>query len=273
MPDDAVCFDWNVCTVDWCDPGAGCVNDGTGVTGPCNDENPCTTDDVCQGDAAGTCAGAVAFPPQAEGPLVVPKNRYLSFVPDNPGRQTALRVTLTSLPEPFTGFNGTTMWVDSPVEVSEAPGSSGDGPSPTFIGAALRCSPHCMNWGALGLVHVFDDEIVPGALYDVQAIDCACGFSDESGYSSPLTVSTSIRGDIVGHCGVTPCTPPDGLADFGDISALVDKFKNVEGAPIKARADLSADVPNSKIDFMDISDCVDAFQGDPYAFDGPSGCP
>lgn len=51
------CDDGNVCTVDTCDPVTGCDNDGTGVTIGCDDNNACTTNDVCQGDAAGTCEG------------------------------------------------------------------------------------------------------------------------------------------------------------------------------------------------------------------------
>ncbi|MGB2987124.1 MAG: C25 family cysteine peptidase [Phycisphaerae bacterium] len=272
-PDDAVCYDGNVCTVDWCDVEAGCINDGTGVTDPCDDEDPCTTDDVCQGDAAGTCAGMVALPPRPEEPTIVPKNRFISFVPDNPGQQTALRVTLTSLPEPFTGFNGTVMWVDGSVEVSETPSNPGNTPPPTFMGAELGCSPRCMDWSALGPIHVFDGEIVPGAVYDVQAINCICAFSDESNYSSPLTVSTSIWGDLVGNCDVMPCTPPDGQVDFIDISAAVDKFRNLPGAPIKARTDIASDVPDKVVDFIDILYIVEAFRGLPYPFDGPSGCP
>jgi hypothetical protein len=54
---DEDCEDFNPCTIDTCDPGIGCVFDGTGVTDPCDDNNACTENDVCQGDAAGTCAG------------------------------------------------------------------------------------------------------------------------------------------------------------------------------------------------------------------------
>jgi hypothetical protein len=86
-------------------------------------------------------------------------------------------------------------------------------------------------------------------------------------------VSTSKWGDLVGDCGVTPCTPPDGVVDFVDISAVVDKFKDLPGAPRKARADLSPDYLDKVIDFDDISSVVDAFRGFPYPFDGPDMCP
>jgi hypothetical protein len=51
------CDDGNECTMDSCDPAAGCVHDGTNFRGPCDDQNPCTIHDACQGDRAGTCRG------------------------------------------------------------------------------------------------------------------------------------------------------------------------------------------------------------------------
>ena len=97
--------------------------------------------------------------------------------------------------------------------------------------------------------------------------------SRECGYSAPLAISTSAKWcDITGDCGVTPCSPPNGLIDFIDILAVVEKFKNEEGAPIKARTDLSGNLPDLVIDFVDISYTVDAFRGNPYPFDGPGPC-
>ena len=66
---------------------------------------------------------------------------------------------------------------------------------------------------------------------------------------------------------------PQGVIDFTDISSIVEKFKNLpcepgltSGVPQKARADLinattSLPMPDRKIDFVDISYCVDAFRG------------
>jgi hypothetical protein len=53
----ADCDDGNPCTYDSCHPALGCVHDGTGETGFCDDNSVCTEDDICQGDAAGTCLG------------------------------------------------------------------------------------------------------------------------------------------------------------------------------------------------------------------------
>lgn len=229
-------------------------------------------------DNGGGCftftAGCTASNPvEPEEPSETSKIRYITFVPQNAGRQTALRVTLTDLPAPFEAYEGCQLWVADPGEVTEASGSNGPSPPPTFLLAGLDTVPDCRDWGELGQIDVADDEIVPGATYDVQATDCECNFAVEGSYSAALVISTSQWGDLVGDCGVTPCTPPDGVVDFIDISAMVEKFKNLPGAPRKARADVAPDLADRVIDFLDISYCVEAFRALPYPFDGPNECP
>ena len=82
-----------------------------------------------------------------------------------------------------------------------------------------------------------------------------------------------VWGDVVGDCDVAPCTEPQGVVDFVDITAVVDKFKNLPGAPAKSRVDVGPAVPDQLIDFVDIPWVVDGFRGLPYPFDGPDGCP
>ena len=72
---------------------------------------------------------------------------------------------------------------------------------------------------------------------------------------------------------MTPCTPPDGEVNFIGISAVIDKFKDLPGAPIRARTDLAGSTPDLHVDFANISRVVDAFRGEPYPFYGPSPCP
>ena len=48
------CNDDDVCTSNYCDPAVGCVSSTN--TAPCNDENSCTIDDLCQ---EGLCVGEV----------------------------------------------------------------------------------------------------------------------------------------------------------------------------------------------------------------------
>jgi hypothetical protein len=193
------------------------------------------------------------------------KNRYISFDPENGGVQTALRVTLTNLPPPFDSFNGQFRWAGPPQSYPE---SDAD-PTP-FMGAALQCDPHFRDWSTVGLVHIYGAEIVPSATYDVQAV--ACDTAVEANYSPVLTVKTAKWGDIV-----DPFSPPSPTTqpDFGDISAVVDKFRSDPTAPIKARAQLHPNIPipSASIDFSDISSCVEAFRGGAYPYAGPAACP
>jgi hypothetical protein len=209
--------------------------------------------------------------PVAEAP-VTPKVRYLSFVPGNAGEQTALRLTLVNMPPPFQSFNGTQMWVDAPTDISEVSGKS-DATPPVFSGSRLTCDPVYLDWGAFDEVHVFDRGIVPGAEYAVQSLTAGCDVENETHYSAALTATTSRWGDLVGDCSVTPCTPPNTVVNFDDIASVVDKFKNLGGAPTKPRADLAPDLPDRIVDFVDIPSAVDAFRGRPYPYGGPTGCP
>jgi len=204
--------------------------------------------------------------------VAMAKNRFLSLVPQSSGQQTALRVTVAALPTQFEALEGATFWVGEPFEVSESSGSNGPSP-PNFTAARLQCQPYYTDWGAAGTVHVLHQAIIPGGTYDVQAIDEVCDTLDESRFSSAFRIVQSGWGDIVGDCGVSPCSGPDLRIDFIDISATVDKFRNLPDAPIKARADLAGETPDLVVDFVDISRAVDAFRGESYPFDGPSPCP
>jgi hypothetical protein len=208
-------------------------------------------------------------PPEPEAPIAA-KNRYLSFVPANSGAQTALRVTAVELPPQFGAIEGA-MWAGSPHQIAEESGSSG-ATGETFMGATLSCEPVYADWGGIGLIHIYGAAIVPGAAYEVQAISESCDPDLGVGLSAPLAVITGSWGDVVGDCSATPCTAPNGECNFDDISAVVDKFKNLPGAPIKARVDIAPQLPDRVIDFVDISTLVDAFRGIPYPFDLPDPC-
>jgi len=219
------------------------------------------------------CEGCIPADAPTFAPGAAAKNRYISFVPGKPARFTALQVTLVDLPAAFEALEGTQMWVGAPSSISEIADRLDEEP-PVFTGARLACEPVFLDWSTLGTVDVFDDEIVPGAVYAVQAIDLACGQSAEAYYSAPLTLMTSRWGDLVGRCYVTPCTPPDGTVDMiSDVTAVLDKFKNLPGAPTKARADLAGAVPNAIVDMADVALVLDAFRGFAYPFGSPEGCP
>ncbi|UCC30029.1 MAG: hypothetical protein JSU86_17750 [Phycisphaerales bacterium] len=224
-----------------------------------------------------TVVEAADPPSQPAGEAGFAKNRYISLVAANPGQQTALRVTLEDLPSPFESFEGTRMWIAGPQETSENAGkvNPADAPGwPTFMASRLTCQPVYADWGSLGPIHVFDDEIVPTATYEIQAISEGCDTTDEAQYSAPLAVTTSYYwGDVTGDCGVTPCTPPDGIVDIVDVTAVYDKFRNLAGTPIKARSDVDPSLPNRLVEIIDITRTNDAAGGASYPFAGPSGCP
>lgn len=216
-------------------------------------------------------------PAQSE-PDPITKNRAISFVPANAGRQTAIRVTLASLHHPnppytggaaadFSAFEGQVRWLGPPVEYME----SQSGLTP-FVAATLQCTPYYTDWSTVGLLHVIGAEIVPSSVYELQSIPEVCSIAAESNYSTTLTVVTARWGDIE-----TPFNPPAASQqpDLVDISALLNKFKSALGAPIKSRALLAGDIPDLAPDvgFEHIAACVDAFKGLPYPYAGLSSCP
>ncbi len=218
------------------------------------------------------------------------KNRYISFVPADPCQQTAVRVTFSELPPPFDIYNGETAWVGEPREYCEnadqaEPPDGGCGPAPglasrTFWAATFQCTPSYRDWSVYDTVHVYHESVVPGGVYEFQAIDQACDTGVEASYSAPLSVETSAWGDIVKDCTTNPCGPPDGVINVPtDATAIVDKFRNLPGAPIKARCDLAGTPPNDgaldfKITVLDVIWCLDAFIGAEYPFPPePNPCP
>jgi len=226
-----------------------------------------------------------ADPVQGE-PVPIGKSRFLSLVPANVGRESALRVTLASLhhPDPpysggqaadFSSHEGDVRWVGPPSQYFESSTSA-----QAFLASGLQCTPHYMDWSVVGLIHVTGSEIVPSSLYNVQSIVEGCDSGLENHFSAPLELATSRWADVE-----TPFNPPDGSVqpDISDVSALVDKFRNAPGALAKARGLLAGapgngfgvithDVLNVDFGFGHISACVDAFRGAPYPYAGPQPC-
>jgi hypothetical protein len=208
--------------------------------------------------------------------------RYLGFQADPgvAGRQQAIRVTFTDLPPPFEYANARTMWVGEPDEVSEIAGSSLL--PPYYWLSGLQCDPYWTDWTQYPAVFVRSESFVPEGIYEVQAIDETCSTTSEADYSEPLPIKLSKWGDVVGTClpetsphcirayGYTDCcTAPNGVVDFDDIVAPIDKFKNSVGAPRMSRADVTPSLPDRILDFKDIPAVVNAFRGLPYPHSGP----
>ena len=187
-----------------------------------------------------------------------------------------MRATFTEPPAEYEAtLKDKVMWVGEPGPITEAAGSDASGPPPCFTGATLQCGPFYTDWSAYDRVDVYHDAIMPGSTYQLDTILNApeCKVTEEYGYSEPVSVSTStVWGDL---CGSSPSSPPDGVVDFADISAVIAKFTNTPGSSIKSRADIAGNgptdaAPNRKVDFFDVSFCVAMFQGDPPLYPGPN---
>jgi hypothetical protein len=74
-----------------------------------------------------------------------------------------------------------------------------------------------------------------------------------------------------------PFNPPSTTTqpDVTDVAQLVNKFKSLPGAPIKAVSQLQPNLPelNADINALDIVAVVDAVKQRAYAFGGPCPCP
>ncbi len=143
-----------------------CQNALSCVNGTCR----CETDADCRGQAK--CVNEVCY---------VPRNRYLSILPKNPGLRTALRLTFVSLPSPFNIFNDDQLWIGAPVEVCEVSGYAGACPNctdPTLLAATLVCLPHYREWDTTRVLNVYHRVVVPGGEYRVEAVAEACPLSN-----------------------------------------------------------------------------------------------
>jgi len=208
------------------------------------------------------------------------KNRFISFVPENLGAQTAIRVTLVSLQHPdppnqsapppdFTTFEGQVRWVAPPSDFTETAT-----PPATFRASQLQCDPYFMDWGTVGLLHVYGTEVLPSSEYEVASISPDCDTLNETNYSPTLTVRTGIWGDVVAPFQ-EPSPATRSQPDISDVSGIVDKFRSAPTAPIVARSIMQPNIvdPAIPVGFSDISSCVDSFRGIAYPFAGPTNCP
>jgi hypothetical protein len=210
----------------------------------------------------------VNFIPPLDDVLHPAKNRYLSFRSGAaPGEMEAVHykvLSLNGLP-PGVPYEG---WFGPPGVYQENPT-----PLPTFIGTKTQCDPHFADWAALGLAHGTGPDVIPNSVYELRTVSMECDdLTEPECYSDPLMVITQKWGDTVDPFATNgaPLQP-----NFLDISSLVDKFRALPGAIIKAQAQLQPHVPNpaSNNNFLDISAGVDAFRGRPFPYSGPCTCP
>ena len=230
-----------------------------------------------------SCGGIRVDPPLPDPTLVDAgvglRSRYLSFVPGTPGRTQSIRVTVRSAPAAFSHLVGLSMWAGTPTEISENSGQILPDDAPgydTILVAPLTCEPAAVDWGSLGLVHLFGELLIPGAVYDVQLVS-AGSENNESAFSDPLSVTMSRWGDLAGAFDTTGggWFSPDGSVDVAtDVVAALDKFGNLASAPSKTRVDMDPALPDWKVNITDVVLILDAFAGNGYPFDPPSvPCP
>ncbi len=179
------------------------------------------------------------------------KNRYISFTTASSGDVQALRVTSPDWP-------GLVKWA---------------GPPDANNVSRLQCTPHYQAWGA-GVLHVGDRDVKPQGLYTVQGLRDGLDGGAETNYGAAVNIATvSVWGDLAGELLGGVWTPPNGVVNFNDISAQIQRFQGAATAPSLVRADLDGELPNKVVNFADIQHAVLAFQGSPYPFGDPTGCP
>ncbi len=219
------------------------------------------------------------------------KIRYLSFTAGDTGQSQAVRMTFTNMPSPYDTWNGVQLWVQEPQEYCENAGVAQDDPCPDavgglpstgFWGADLGCDPYFTDWTLYDTVHVWNEGIVPDATYDIQVVDETCSLAAEEDYSPALPMTQSAWSDLISNCTTTPCGPPDGSTGIVDVTAVLDKWKNLPGNVQKVRADIEGSpagdhrVPDQAINITDVTYCLGAFLGDTYpapGFPAPSDPP
>lgn len=185
-------------------------------------------------------------------------------------------------PPDFSGFeiascpaagesSGCARWVGPPTTIGEsAAGPAGGG----FRAARLQCTPYYHDWASEGDVAIFGAEIVPSSTYELtvfaelcQGIEGTC-----TATSIQATVVTARHGDVA-----PPFSPPAVAAqpDALDITALVNKFRGLAGAPSKRWSKLQPNLPDlhGDVDALDITAAVNAFRGLAYPYNGPCPCP
>ena len=262
---DEDCGDGFIVGTETCDDGN--ADPGDGCSAQCIVEEGF----VCEGEPS------VCTPDSPDAPLFELggglKNRYLSFNGGNAGQRTAVRLTFADLPMPYDVWNGITMWVGEPREVGENGGNPAPTPgSPTFLAAELTCEPFYADWSAYGTVYTYHEGIVPDGLFELQSIDEGVAITQESRYSERLELATTIWGDTVLDCTVDPCPEADGQVNIVDVVAVLMKFANIDGAVIKARADLEPATPDQTVNISDVMAALSGFRSQSYPFE-PSDIP
>jgi hypothetical protein len=166
--------------------------------------------------------------------------------------------------------NGCARWAGQPANYLEAQDVTAFG---VYRASRLQCAPYFTDWAAEGTFVVTGAEVLPSSQYAAQFVDIGCVDLDEDCFSDPAVINTPRWGDVSApfQGPGPPLTQPNGI----DVTNLVNAFRHVTGAPLKAVAQLQPNVPdpNADVNALDITNGVDAFRGFAYPFSGPCACP
>jgi hypothetical protein len=236
-----------------------CTNDNDCRHCSNNSKQSCTTDTECSGDCTnitGSCSDAGTLPC---------------------GTPVACTAVGEAVPPDAQKRGGCARWVGKPATFNENDGPSGG----TFRGALLQCAPVYHDWSVEGVIHVTGAEIVPSSDYAIQIVP------PDTDTASPCGVGAAGGCRTVG-CSIYAQTARwgDAAADFAppatipqpnsvDITEIVNKFRGLSGAPIKATAQMQPLVPRLSwtVDALDVVSVVDAFRGFHYPYEAPCPCP
>lgn len=217
------------------------------------------TPDLNMFDAIGYDFPALPPPSVPPFPDGTPKNRYISFLPDNGDFETAFQVEITAGP----GSLGVLGWAGEP----DAEGRS------VIVDQAF----YTADW--TDPVHVGDCGIVPVATYEVRGIILGFDEGNPDFFSSALEISTipqpalKFWADSVGELVGSVWSGPNGVTNFQDVVAVLQTFSTVATAPPKTWADIHPETPNRIVNIDDVFNTILAFQGAQYPFSNPSDCP
>ncbi len=210
----------------------------------------------------------------ADYPHAAKKNRYISFQPDPSTLGTPHGYQVTHL------GTGQSRYISTPRTTPVSIAGNGL----TYL--VQDSGPPLFDFGALPVLHVGGCMIAPGESYEVRAT------FDGLTFSAPMAVSTADVptdgrwwADVTGVFStagdgstnpVTPAsawTPPNGIVNGFDITAIVRGFENIN-APHISWVDLDPSLPNRVASGNDVLQAVNAFSlatgSEFYPFDVPS---
>lgn len=194
------------------------------------------------------------------------KQRFLSFSVGDPDIEQAIRVTVASVSNVEQEYLvGSQWWVQQPEPISEAGSSRAPVPGfPSFQAARLGCARFDKNWLEVGVLHVYGEAVFPGASYTVDVIDETS--ANPLCFSEPVTIDTSVFGDVLTSCEQVPCSPAGDGSNINDVIGTIAGFQSSPEAPSKTRTEMEPSALDLRLNVTDVLVQIAAFQGLPYPF-------